>query len=262
MRTIEDDLTKEPAPKQEESPGANLAKKTIDTVRENLLPKRAAPICRTCGLQHWPGQFCVPSNKNVNSEMLTSKAIDALCGTVPAAKAALKRNLCEDAVQPSQTRVYIPKQSECEATEQVRAYADALQETKEKLEAEERARAGAQEQAKAESEARAKLEAEAQEKAGAYAAQIARMQAALEAEREARIAAEEKIRAYAEQVRTKVEAARAELESIDIPSVPAAAATCECCCRQDVLEDQLVRIDSGQLLCEHCIMELRRPRQN
>ncbi|MHC4624610.1 MAG: hypothetical protein ACYS4W_11995 [Planctomycetota bacterium] len=133
---------------------------------------------------------------------------------------------------------------------------------KSRLQAEEKAREEAQEQVKAETEARASLEAEVQKKARTYTAQIARMQATIEVERKARIIAEERVRSFAVQVRAEAERALQELKFTEVSTSAAQTAACECCGREDVPKDQLVGIDSGQLLCENCLMELRQARPN
>jgi transketolase len=74
----------------------------------------------------------------------------------------------------------------------------------------------------------------------------------------------EKIKAYSDAVAKAEEnakaeaAARAEAEAKlnEILAHPTTA-TCECCGKQDIPETDLVRIDSGQLLCPDCVKQLR-----
>lgn len=75
----------------------------------------------------------------------------------------------------------------------------------------------------------------------------------------------EKVKAFTKTVdrsaaRARAEAkARAVLEAkLDqILAHTAGGATCQCCGREDLCEDDLYRIDSGQLLCPDCLKELR-----
>ncbi|MHC4617588.1 MAG: hypothetical protein ACYTEQ_07525 [Planctomycetota bacterium] len=260
MKTAEHDLTEEHGPGQKESPTANLAKKAIDTIRNSLFAGRNPPTCQSCGQKHRPSHPCAESEKGAKPETLTQKAIQSICGIVPTGKPAPNPNPRTEKLRTAQAFVETPTQPELAVEETTGACTDALQEMKSRLRAEEKARAEVQEQAKAETEARASLEAEAQEKAGAYAAQIARMQATIEAERKARIAAEQKARSFAMRVRSEAEIALRELKFAEIPSAAAQNAMCECCGREDVLKDRLARIDSGQMLCENCLTQLRQPR--
>ena len=63
--------------------------------------------------------------------------------------------------------------------------------------------------------------------------------------------AEEKAKAEA--------AARTEAEAKlnEILTQPMRTATCECCGKKDIPENDLVKIDSGQLLCPDCFKQLR-----
>lgn len=111
----------------------------------------------------------------------------------------------------------------------------------------------------------AKQRAEFEEKVRVYAeaAAIAEARAKTEVQERARaevqIVAAEKARSEAEE-RARLEAqARADAEAklIEILGNSIRAATCECCGKEDVPEKDLVRIDSGQLLCPDCLGALR-----
>lgn len=109
-------------------------------------------------------------------------------------------------------------QAKAEYEEKLRVYTEAL--------------ARAEEKAKVEAEERAKAEAKAQ------------------AEAKSRVEAEERARLQAE-MRAETEA-----KPKEVVAGPTRTATCECCGKKDVPENDLVRIDSGQLLCPDCLKRL------
>ena len=92
--------------------------------------------------------------------------------------------------------------------------------------------------------------ATAEEKAKSEAAARLRAQERVREEANARLRLEEKLRAETEQ-RIRLEAAQERL------GVSEEMATCDCCGRDNVGADHLVRIDSGQLFCADCLVELR-----
>jgi membrane protein involved in colicin uptake len=200
-----------------------LTRKAIEAICGNIASKRSAQVCKRCGKEHWPSQVCVGTGRKAESE------------------------------------------------EESKSWAEALEEAEERWRAESKARAEAQEKAKTEADKRARIEAEARDKARAFAEQIAQMQARAEAEREARTAAEEKAKAKSE-ARARAEAAakagaaarakaeekaRTEANFMDIPIAQGGTASCDCCGKGDVQAEELVRIDSGQVLCPDCLKELR-----
>ncbi|MHC4464249.1 MAG: hypothetical protein ACYS6W_15720, partial [Planctomycetota bacterium] len=96
-------------------------------------------------------------------------------------------------------------------------------------------------------QARSKAEDQAQTEAS----QRAEAEAKAESETAARLEAEQRCRAEA-QARSE-----AEKEIIKIADVSRKRAKCECCNREYLGEDQLVRIDSGQMFCFDCLEELK-----
>jgi hypothetical protein len=108
-----------------------------------------------------------------------------------------------------------------EAEQKLASYAAALQEAQDQLLAESQARVEAEQQARAEASAR--------------------------------VEAERRVEAYAEAIAKTGDGAQSGA------ALEAAAATgnCECCLEENVQEEQLVKIDSGQLLCLDCVRQLR-----
>jgi len=80
----------------------------------------------------------------------------------------------------------------------------------------------------------------------------------LQAQAEAREAAEEKAKHYAEAIAKYEEMAKPEAVFVEISGAPARTATCECCGKNNIQKDKLVKIDSGQSLCPDCFGEFRR----
>jgi hypothetical protein len=107
---------------------------------------------------------------------------------------------------------------------------------------------------------------EVEQKMKSYTEEIAQVKAE-SAETIAKLKAEfaEQIRAYSDaaaraEEKAKAEAtARAEAEAKlnEILTRPTRTATCECCGTEDIPENELVRIDSGQLLCPDCLRQLK-----
>ena len=90
-----------------------------------------------------------------------------------------------------------------------------------------------------------KKKAEFKEKLEAYAQTVEKVKA--EAEERAKAEAEPEAKATPE----------AEPELAETTSNTITTATCECCGKQDVPENDLARIDSGQQLCPDCLKMLR-----
>lgn len=111
------------------------------------------------------------------------------------------------------------EQAKAELMERDKAYKEALTEAEEKLRF----------------EARARQEAEA----------IARAERALRIEAEQRAESQAQARAEAEEKLNKL-----------LKDTPRTG-TCECCGREDVPENELAKIDSGQMLCLDCLRMLR-----
>ena len=124
----------------------------------------------------------------------------------------------------------------------------------------------AQEKAKAVTEARAQAEARAREKDKSHADEIAQIKAGA-AETIARQKAmfAERVDAYTKAVTEAQEKAKAQTEAraqaeaklAEMLSSTVSTGTCECCGRDDISENDLVRIDSGQLFCPDCLEALR-----
>jgi uncharacterized protein (UPF0212 family) len=51
--------------------------------------------------------------------------------------------------------------------------------------------------------------------------------------------------------------AQAEARSAELANAAARTGTCECCGKDNIEETDLVRIDSGQLLCPDCCLALK-----
>jgi hypothetical protein len=144
-----------------------------------------------------------------------------------------------------------------EAEEIARAMWQRAIETKARLRAESPAEAGQEVMAAAEAIAEAKAQA---------AETIARIRTeAAEAITKAEAAYEEKLKAYAEtlaETEDKLKAegqrrAEAEAKLSQLLAGPARSLPCECCGREDVPENELTRIDSGQMLCRDCLRAMR-----
>ena len=93
-----------------------------------------------------------------------------------------------------------------------------------------------------------------QEKVQAQAEQRAQLQQRLTAETNARAEAEQQAKAE------KAAREDAETKLAELMAAPPRTGTCGCCGRDDVNEDDLVAIDSGDLFCPDCLFALRRGR--
>jgi transketolase len=107
---------------------------------------------------------------------------------------------------------------------------------------------------------------EVEQKLKSYTEEMAQVQAeATETIAKLKAQFAEQIQAYSDAVaraeeKAKAEAtARAEAEAKlnEILAQRPSTATCECCGKEDVPESDMVRIDSGQLLCPDCLRQLR-----
>jgi hypothetical protein len=77
----------------------------------------------------------------------------------------------------------------------------------------------------------------------------------IEKESELQKISEDQLRFYEERITDLQEQLR---QSKDVSAKDQSeAAVCQCCDRTDVTMDQLVKIDSGQMLCQDCINELK-----
>lgn len=166
------------------------------------------------------------------------------------------------------------EQAKAQFEQRMQAYRDALAEARQKAQAEAEARTKAQAIAQAEASLRAELEqrARAQSEALAQAEARAQAEATLRAEAEQRAQMETQARAIAE-ARAQAEAElRSEAEQRANSQAQARMKSenrfgggdsagrrgpCEGCGRQDVPENDLARIDSGQLVCPDCLMLIR-----
>lgn len=120
-------------------------------------------------------------------------------------------------------------------------------------------RAEARRKAKVGAKEIAKVKAEMAEAVARIKAEVVDMidSAKTECEGELRLSAEALARA---QEKAKVESekrARIEAKLNEVLSGSARTAACECCGRQDVPENELAKIDSGQLLCPDCLRAMR-----
>jgi hypothetical protein len=112
-----------------------------------------------------------------------------------------------------------------EVEQKLASYVAALQEAQDKLLAESQARVEAQQQARAEASAR--------------------------------VEAERRVEAYAEAIARTRDDARSGAGLIETLEAAATTGNCECCLEENVPKEQLVKIDSGQLLCLDCVRQLR-----
>jgi len=132
-------------------------------------------------------------------------------------------------------------------SEVVGMIARAKAEYEEKLRLWNEAAAGAEARVRAESEKRA----QAEERAMVESQKRAQAEERLKVESDKRAAAEEKAMAESQK---RVEA-EAKLE--EALSSAKKTAACDCCGKAEIPEDELSRIDSGQLLCSDCLRALR-----
>ncbi len=112
----------------------------------------------------------------------------------------------------------------------------------------------------AKAEVRAQAWAMAKKKARAHAKEIAQIKAeAAETIAEQKAVFAEKVGAYTKAVTEAQEKAKAEAEAklAEMLGSTVSTGTCECCGRDGVPEDELVRIDSGQFFCPDCLKALR-----
>ena len=115
-------------------------------------------------------------------------------------------------------------------------------------------------------EIEATIRVEAEQKMKSYTDEIAKVKAEA-TETIAKLKAEfaEQIKVYSDaaakaEEKAKAEAAartEAEAKLNEILTHPMRTATCECCGKKDIPENDLVKIDSGQLLCPDCVKQLR-----
>ncbi|MHC4312993.1 MAG: hypothetical protein ACYSW3_11085 [Planctomycetota bacterium] len=59
-----------------------LAKKAIESVRNDISYNNALPACRKCGVKHPPFHSCGGVDKAVRSKELTKKVIQLFCGNI------------------------------------------------------------------------------------------------------------------------------------------------------------------------------------
>ena len=59
-----------------------LAKKAIESVRNDISCNNALPACRKCGVKHPPFHSCGGVDKAVRSKELTKKVIQLICGNI------------------------------------------------------------------------------------------------------------------------------------------------------------------------------------
>jgi hypothetical protein len=68
-----------------------LAKKAIESVRNDISCNNALPACRKCGMKHPPFHSCGSVDKAVRSKELTKKVIEMICGNLSTKKTMPKR---------------------------------------------------------------------------------------------------------------------------------------------------------------------------
>lgn len=118
----------------------------------------------------------------------------------------------------------------------------------------------------AKAEVRAQAQAKAREEAKSHSEEIAKIKAeAAQTTADQKAVFAEKVKAYTEAVNEAQEKAKSEAEAraqaeaklAELQSGSARMGSCECCGRDDVPEEDLHRIDSGQLFCPDCLSALR-----
>jgi hypothetical protein len=70
-----------------------LAKKAIESVRNDISFKNTASACKICGMKHPTFHSCGGAEKAVKSKELTKKAIEIICGNVWTKKDISKCNI-------------------------------------------------------------------------------------------------------------------------------------------------------------------------
>ena len=149
--------------------------------------------------------------------------------------------------------------SEC--AEKIKACETALAEAERKAKVEASLRAEAEEAAQSHAEGLERVVARArtETKLRIEAEQRAAMEAQARAMAEARLEAETELRAEAEERAVQKSHMRAEAETTSSRVVDSSGRTapCEGCGRDDVPENDLARIGSGQLVCSDCMMLAR-----
>jgi hypothetical protein len=68
-----------------------LAKKAIESVRNDISYNNALPACRKCGVKHPPFHSCGGVDKAVRSKELTKKVIQLFCGNTSSKETMPKR---------------------------------------------------------------------------------------------------------------------------------------------------------------------------
>ncbi|MHC4111449.1 MAG: hypothetical protein ACYSUY_10255 [Planctomycetota bacterium] len=87
MNSNEDNTTVEFSPLGEKGVQAiALAKKAIESVRNDISCNNALPACRKCGVKHPPFHSCGGAEKTVKSKELTKKVIELFCGNISTKK--------------------------------------------------------------------------------------------------------------------------------------------------------------------------------
>ena len=83
MNSNENKTTAEFSPPGEKGIQAiTLAKKAIESVRNDISYNNALPACRKCGVKHPPFHSCGGVDKAVRSKELTKKVIEMFCGNI------------------------------------------------------------------------------------------------------------------------------------------------------------------------------------
>ena len=153
-----------------------LAKKAIESVRNDISCKNGAPACTMCGKKHPTFQSCGGVEKAMKSKELTKQVIELICGNISTKKAMPKCETGGKNLQPLYPRGV-------ESEEQVRDSVATIARTEDKR--------------------------------------------------------------------------QTEANLTESPDVSIKTATCQCCDSEGIPAINLVKIDSGQLLCPDCLKSLR-----
>ncbi|MHC4543961.1 MAG: hypothetical protein ACYTDW_05065 [Planctomycetota bacterium] len=154
-----------------------LAKKAIESVRNDISCKNAVPGCKKCGKKHPTFHSCGGMEKAVKSKELTKKVIELICGNISTKKSIPKCEPGDKNHQPLYPRS---------------------------------------------------------------------------------VESEKKTKIPVATINRTEEKGQAEAKSTELPGVSIKTATCQCCDNEGIGAINLVKIDSGQLLCPDCLKSLRK----
>jgi hypothetical protein len=86
-----------------------LAKKAIESVRNDISCNNALPACRKCGVKHPPFHSCGGVDKAARSKELTKKVIQLICGNTSTKETMPKREPSDKTPRPLYPRSIEPE---------------------------------------------------------------------------------------------------------------------------------------------------------